>query len=293
MSSNRYITPVFTAVSAPPVAPPPEPEPEPEPAPTPDPAPPEAPPPQRSPFVGFSGYVDSTHDIDVIIQTMHEQHLNLFRMSFNPTWRSGNFPYRASYIQYFLDHCTYTIIVDRNHLYPPTATSAQTARNNWHTVTNSLLEVLARWPNNPRVMVELINEYISSDYNTRMQGLINRIRSAGYTNGIVVNKWTTAWHKFSDPRDNTYQGYHFYFNTWSVTGATNQMNIALSRGIKVINTEVGADYHEDRSFTTGTVGELETFLQWCYDRDIGNAAWMYKNLHNWPYYQQLGFSMPS
>jgi hypothetical protein len=70
------------------------------------------------------------------------------------------------------------------------------------------------------------------------------------------------------------------------------MNIALSRGIKVINTEVGADYREDRSFTTGTVAELEAFIQWCYDRRIGNAVWMYKNLHNWPYYQQLGFSMP-
>jgi hypothetical protein len=53
------------------------------------------------------------------------------------------------------------------------------------------------------------------------------------------------------------------------------MNIALSRGIKVINTEIGVDYHEDRSFTTGTVAELEAFMQWCYDRGIGNTVWMY------------------
>jgi hypothetical protein len=274
-------------------APTPEPDPTPTPEPEPTPAPSEPPVQPQSTFLGLSGYVDSTSGIDAIIHLMNQEHLNLFRLSFNPEWLNGPHPYHASYVQYFLDHCDYTIIVDRNHLYPPTDTSAQTARNNWNTVKTSLFDVLARWPNNPRVMVELVNEYVASDYNTRMQDLITSIRHAGYTNGIVVNKWNTAWHKFEDPLDNTYQGYHYYFNTWSVTGATDQLNIALSRGIKVINTEIGADYHEDRSFTTGTVAELEAFMQWCYDHGIGNTVWMYENLHNWSYYQQLNFNLPS
>jgi hypothetical protein len=122
--------------------------------------------------------------------------------------------------------------------------------------------------------------------------LIDAIRAAGYTNAIVVNKWNTAWHKFTDPLDNTYQGYHFYFNSWSVSGATNQMNIALSRGIKVINTEIGADFNEYRSFTTSTVRELTEFLAWCADRGIGNTIWMYEDLHNWNRYQQLGLNIP-
>jgi hypothetical protein len=280
---------------------PPTPEPTPTESPSepaPEPAPPQpdpSPAAQSSPAIGLSGYIgrDGTQAIDAIIQTMDAQHLTVFRMSFNPEWLEGPHPYQASYIQYFLDHCEYTLIVDRNHLYPPTEASASTARQHWNTVQQSLFEILARWPNHPRVMVELINEYVSSDYNTRMQGLIDAIRAAGYTNGIVVNKWTTAWHKFDDPLDNTYQGYHFYFNSWSVAGATQQMEYALARGIKVLNTEVGADFNEYRSFTTSTVSELTAFLRWCADRGIGNAVWMYEDLSNWNRYQQLGLQIPT
>ena len=77
-----------------------------------------------------------------------------------------------------------------------------------------------------------------------MQGLVTEIRAAGYTNPIVVDKWNQAWTVINDPLDNTYQGYHFYFNSWSVSGAISQMQTAQSKGIKIINTEIGADYNE-------------------------------------------------
>jgi len=57
--------------------------------------------------------------------------LNTYRMCFNPEWYSSKpRPYNSSYIQYFLDHSSYLVIIDRNHLYPPTEDSAAAARGN-------------------------------------------------------------------------------------------------------------------------------------------------------------------
>ena len=245
-------------------------------------------------FLGLSGYPTSTSQIDNIIQVMNATGSNIYRMSFNPEWFSSKpHPYNPSYIQYFLDHSNSTIIVDRNHLYPPTETSASTARRNWTTVRNSVFEVLAAWPNNTRVAVELINEYVSRDFYTRMQSLVNEIRAAGYTNPIVANKLSQPWAVINDPLNNTYQGYHFYFNTWSVSGAISSVKTALSKGIKLINTEVGADYHEYRRFTSSTVNKLKTFMAQCATLGVGNTVWINENLDNWPRYQSLGLTFPN
>ena len=244
-------------------------------------------------YTGLSGYPTSTSQVQNIINTMNTNGLNIYRMSFNPTWSSGPHPYHPEYIQYFLDHSNYVIIVDRNHLYPPQESTAQDARNNWNTARNSILQVLQTWPNNQRVAVELINEYVSNDFYSLMQQLVNDIRNAGYTNPIVVNKWNQPWTVINDPLDNTYQGYHFYFNSWSVSGAMSQMNTALSKGIKIINTEVGADYNEYNSFTTATVNELNDFMAQCANLGIGNTVWMNENLNNWNRYQDLGIDFPN
>ncbi len=244
-------------------------------------------------FIGLSGYPTSTSQIDNIIATMQANGMNTYRMSFNPTWATGSHGYHQEYIQYFLDHSNFNIIVDRNHLYPPTEASASTARSNWATVESSVFAVLKAFPNNQRVMVELINEYVSNDFYSQMQSLVNDIRAEGYTNPIVVDKWNQAWTVINDPLDNTYQGYHYYFNSWSVSGAISQMQTAQSKGIKIINTEVGADYNEHSSFTSSTVSELNQFLSQCASMGIGNTVWMNENLNNMPTYQQLGLKIPS
>jgi uncharacterized repeat protein (TIGR02543 family) len=245
-------------------------------------------------FLGLSGYPTSTTQLQHIIDTMDATGLNTYRLSFNPDWFSEKpHPYNASFIQYVLDHSDYMVIADRNHLYPPDESTSSEARDNWVTVRASIFEVLETFPNNSRVAIELINEYVSDDYDTRMQALITEIRAAGYTNGLVVNKWTTAWHKFEDPLNNTYQGYHFYFNTWSLTGATSQLELALSRGIKVINTEIGADSGEASAFTPATVSELNSFLNQCASMGVGNLVWMNTNLDNWPRYRELGLHFPT
>jgi hypothetical protein len=244
-------------------------------------------------YSGLAGFPTSTTQVQDVIDTMDTHRLNIYRMSFAPAWSgSWRHAYRAEYVQYFLDHSSHTVVIDRNHLYPPTESEAATARSNWYTVRESIFQVLRTWPNDQRVAVELISEYVSSDFYSRMQSLVDDIRAAGYTNPIVISKWTQYWTTIHDPLDNTYQGYHFYFNTWSPSGAMNQIHIALAKGIKLLNTEVGADYRESRYFTWSTVHELNTFLSECADLGVGNCVWMNEDLDNWPRYQALGLDIP-
>jgi PKD repeat protein len=250
----------------------------------------------QTPDCGLSGYPTSTSEVQNIIDVMNANGLTLYRMSFNPEWFSEKpHPYTSSFIEYFLEHCTHTIIVDRNHLYPPNEPSADEARRNWSTVKASLLDVCQQFPNNPRVIVELINEYTSRDFQSRMQDLVNTIRDAGYTNPIVVDKCETRWSQsvLNDPENNYYLGMHFYFNSWSVSGATQQMQYALNLGLNVINTEIGADFGEYGNFDASEVDEVNQFLAWCYTYGIANCVWMNENLDNWPRYRELGVYFPT
>lgn len=239
-------------------------------------------------YLGLSGYPTSTSEIDAVIDVMKSNGFNVYRMSFNPKWISGPHPYHVEYIQYFLSHSgsNISLIVDRNHLFPATEDSAKTARNNWATVKSSIFETLAAFPNNSRLMVELINEYVSSDFYSRMQTLDNDIRDAGYTNPIVVNKYAQDWAVINDSGI-IFQGYHYYMNTWNPSGAISNVKIALSKGIKLLNTEVGADSNEADNFTSQTVAELTTFLAQSALLGVGNCIWMHENLDNWQKYQSL------
>ncbi|MDQ1280366.1 MAG: hypothetical protein QG670_1629, partial [Thermoproteota archaeon] len=243
-------------------------------------------------FVGISGYQTSTTQIQNIINTMNDNGMNTYRMCFSPAWKGGSHSYHEEYIQYFIDHSTHLVIVDRNHLYPPNESTSSEARSNWETVENSIFEVLEAFPNNQRVGVELINEYVSSDFYTRMQQLVTEIRNAGYTNPIVINKFSQQWTVVNDPLKNTYQSYHYYFNSWSVSGAISNVKTALAKGIKLVNTEIGAGY-EIEDYTASTVAELNQFMEQCVSLGVGNTVWINENLMNWPRYQQLGLVFPT
>ena len=184
--------------------------------------------------------------------------------------------------------------MDRNHIYPPTEAGASAFRSNIDVARSSILAVCAAWPNNPRVWVEMGNEYVSTDFHTIFQGLIDDVRNAGYSNTLVIDKWETSWSTavFNDPYDSIYVGMHFYFNSWSVSGAISQMNIAQSLGLKLVNTEIGADFNEYNRFTSATVDELNTFMTQCKNLGISNTVWMNENLNNLPRYQQLGIDFP-
>jgi hypothetical protein len=244
-------------------------------------------------FLGFSGYITSQTELTSTIAIMESQNLNAYRVSFRPSWQiqDGSIKsYNTAFIDYLLSNTNFFVIVDGNHLYPPTEASAQDARNHWVEVRDRNFQTLEHYPNNTRVAVELINEYASSDYDTRIQALIDEIRNAGYTNPIVTNKLNTEWLKFSDPLNNTFQGTHFYFNTWSPASAMTQMKIASSIGIKkILNTEVGASYKEYKYYTQANVDALESFLSQSHALGIGNCIWMNNDAVNWQGYTQYGF----
>lgn len=252
----------------------------------------------NGPFIGLAGYPTSTYWLDQIINVMDDNNMNIYRMSANPEWfASKPHPYNPSFVQYFLDNTPsdWVIIVDRNHIYPPTETGAADFRTNLLTAKNSVLDVCSDWPNNPRVWIELGNEYVSTDFQTVFQGLIDDVRNAGCVNTLVIDKWNTYWSTavFSDPQDAVYTGMHFYFNSWSVSGAITQMDYALSRNLKVVNTEIGADSYEASNFDSGEVAEVSDFMQQSLDKGISNTIWMNENLDNWNIYQNLGLVIPA
>ena len=63
------------------------------------------------------------------------------------------------------------VIVDPNHLHPANDAASGSARYHWSAVKNSIYQVLKAFRNN-RVTIELINEYVSSDFYSRMQALV-------------------------------------------------------------------------------------------------------------------------
>ena len=120
--------------------------------------------------------------------------------------------------------------------------------------------------------------------------MTDNIREQGYRNTLVYNKWNQNWTKLDDPYL-SYQGYHFYFNSWSPSGAITQMQQAKAKGIPLINTEVGASYNEASDFTSSTVKELSDFLAWCAENGVSNTIWMNENLNNWSTYLRLGLKI--
>ncbi len=247
------------------------------------------------PLVGLSGYPTSTSKLQAIIDIMKANNMNTYRIVFTPQWEGGSQSNVYTYVNYYLTHTpsNWNIVVDRNHVFPPTEYEASLARKNWATVRSNIFNTLSTWKNNPRVWIELINEYVSSDFYSRMQTLVNDIRSAGYTNKIVFNRWwTIPWKVVNDPLGLTYQGFHAYFDDCTVSGVESSMTKAKSMGIKLLNTEIGADCKETKAYSWSEVQAVNSFMSWSYSRGIGNLIWINGDLWNWQTYKNLGINPP-
>ncbi|MCJ7760680.1 hypothetical protein MUP59_06005, partial [Candidatus Bathyarchaeota archaeon] len=230
-----------------------------------------------APFIGLSGHPTSITQFQKIIDVMKAFGMNTYRIVFTPQWKGGSQSNVYTYVNYYLTHTpsNWYIIVDRNHLHPATEYESSLARKNWSTVRSNIFNTLSAWKNNPRVIVEFINEYVSSDFYSRMQTLVNDIRNAGYTNKVVFNRWwTIPWKVVSDPVGQTYQGFHAYFDCCGVSGVESSMKTAQSMGIKLLNTEIGADCKEYKYFSSSEVQTLNSFLLWSYNRGVGNLIWV-------------------
>lgn len=246
-------------------------------------------------YLGFASYVTSQEELEKTIALMESKGLNIYRISFKPSWEvpEGEVRgYNKAYIDYLLANTTFFIVVDGNHLYPAEAGSNYAAAH-WDEVVNRVFKILQQYPNNSRIAVELINEYKLSDYDTKIQALINDIQSAGYTNAIVTNKMEQTWRKFEDPRNNTYQGMHFYFNSWEVYEAIDQIRLAQNKyGItKILNTEVGASLNEYKYYNQANVDALEAFLNQSQALGANNCIWMNNDTQNWQGYVQYGLNV--
>ena len=219
----------------------------------------------------------------------------MYRISFNPPWATGSRPYTPEYVDYFLANCGYYIIIDRNH-----HTSSDVV--DWIQAEASIFEVLSRWGNNPRVLVEPVNEFVWDTEGTvwdHVAPIIQRIKAAGYTNKLLINKHTQEndWR----PIGADYYGKHAYFNNlndpttkWQTLWAAQMfMEDAIAAGcVPLANTEIGAHFGENQSFTPENVATLNQFLAWCNQRGIGNCVWMNKDLQNLARYEELGLKIP-
>jgi hypothetical protein len=247
-------------------------------------------------YFGLSGYprtlggTYSTNIIDDIITEMNQNNLNIYRMSI---WYTVNDSTRDEMAQYFLENCGYDLIVCY-HDYPAGAMPSWATAQAW---TLDLLDTFSDYQD--RLWVEFENERTDADLANQSQTIVTAVRNAGYTAKLIANKWNQSWSSMAgvtDPLDKFYTGYHYYFNSWSVSGATSDMSQAMSAGIpgiRLINTEIGADSNEKGSFSSGEVAEVNQFMAWGADRGIGNMVWMNRGLDNWITYEGMNLTFPA
>jgi hypothetical protein len=226
--------------------------------------------------------------IDEVIAVMNSEHLNIWRMSFEPSftqWRT--------YIQYYLDNCPYDLIIDPNHYYDQTLmTDSQ-----WQSATSRCLQILDAFRNyQDRIWIEPQNEQLASDLVSHSQTFVDAVRNAGYTNNIVSNVfWRTPIQDMArvhDPLNKFWTGQHAYLDQNSLSNFKTIMQDGIDAGVKIINTEVGADAREIAYFTQTEVNQLNDFLQWCTDREIGNTVWLMYGDYDYPTYQSFGLVLP-
>ena len=238
----------------------------------------------------YSPYALSS--IDEVIGVMDSQNLNIWRMCLEP-----DFDNWEQFIQYYLDNCDYDLIVEPNHYYEQTLmTNAQ-----WTTATNRCLDILAAFSGyQDRLWIEPQNEQLT-DITAKTQAFVTAVRNAGYTNNIVSNVFwrptdvDTAFQQMatiSDPLDRFWTGQHWYINQISLASIKNYLQLGLSYGLKLINTEVGADANEIAYFSQSEVDDLSSLLEWCAERGIGNTVWLMYGDYNWPTYEAMELKFP-
>jgi len=241
--------------------------------------------------LGMSAYFSGRAAIPATIQVMNQTGMNIHRLPFNNPWQGGPHPFRYEYIEDYLAQCPHDLIVEPWHFWPIGSSADNLYRANQAQVKQKLDEILGKYGNNPRIWIELAAEYQANDLYTLMQDLADFVRNMGYNNKLVCNIWNQSWQKLDDAA--FYQGYHFYWDYWSVDGAKYKLQPALDKGIKIMITEGGAHTRERSQFTRALVAEETEFLAWCNQLNLGKTIWMYEDLYNWQTYLDLGLELPT
>lgn len=235
---------------------------------------------------GMSGTPYDTQDLDDIIGNSTLYQMNAFRYSSNVT---GTRVWNWDFVDYLLDNSDLTIVLCVNHYL---GESVDVVEMN-QTVYERALNISAGFRNNPRIIPEIINEYVFANPPNTVWDLINdtvnSIKDDGITNLILNNKHSNAddWGAIGQHVKLDFHGKHSYFNngddplnaTNSLGWAQGHMENAMNGNcIPLVNTEIGASFlgAGDPSFNQTTVDVTKTYILWCRDLDIGNFIWMNK-----------------
>ena len=175
----------------------------------------------------------------------------------------------------------------------------------WTDTTNKALIYLSIFQDyQDRLWIEPFNERYNSDLHIRIQTFINTIRNEGYTCNIVANKSplgvapNQTWANMAtiiDPLDKFWTGTHTYFDPASGKTVANQiteMNTAMGYGLKLFNTEMGAELGSTL-FTPTNVGYLNQYLDFLNTNGIGAVIWMYQSTQYLNLYLSLGLQFPA
>lgn len=253
-------------------------------------------------MIGTSSYITSTSGVQSTITTAQNLGMNTMRLASRESWLdtggSTTRAFKRAYTDYILANTNLNVILDINHMYYTTGGKFDVdggsawIQQHWSQIKEWCLQVAQMYNGNDRVIIEPLNEYSLSDFWTKCQEILTYLRSNGITNPIVFNKWEQPWTKLNDPLEKDYYSYHFYFNYWSVSGAMSQMNTALSKGLKICNTEVGAHTSGGSSITTALTTELNQFLAQCAALGIGNCLWNTNNNQDFARYVTCGLVIP-
>ena len=243
------------------------------------------------------GSIYTTASIDDVIAVMDAENLTIWRMSFPYSFQSWE-----SFIQYYLDNCPYDVIVDYYH-----TTGKVLSDTEWAQSMARGLEIMEKFKlYSDRMWLEPQNEQLQGTLPDkvilRSQEFVTAARSAGYSNRIVSNVfWRTPLKDMAvinDPLNQFYSGQHIYFFDGGVTAVTMAsakkiMQDALDAGVKILNTEIGADTDGQQFFTELGVGMVSEFMRWGTSEDIGNAVWTMYGAYDYPKYKQLGLTFPT
>ena len=253
-------------------------------------------------YIGLATrFTNSTHTIanyQAVKNKMLQYGLNVIRLGSGDelfgssyTWHNGDA------VQWFLDNTDVAVIVDRHHTINNTfMTQAQ-----WNTIDANLDAMAVRWvAYGDRVLLEPVNEYAGTDFQSQMQRIINTFRGNGRTTWLIFNTfppWTRAI--LTDSLRKTYAGDHYYMN---LATATNDYGLTCFNrmvdghgitGLPMFGSEEGADYNETPAFTKEKVDALSRYLQLCADAGYSNVVWMLSELKNMPTYESLGIVFPT
>lgn len=274
-------------------------------------------------MVGISSYVTSQFGLQGELATIQNLKMNTIRIASREAWLDppdyapNQYRFNPAYIRYILDNTPYKVIIDPNHVYYTKIDPLTGKRvfdvdggsvwisDHWQQITDHLLSIASQFPNNDRVIIEVFNEYSLSDFWTKAQNMIMTLREVT-SNQFLFNKWEQPWQKLYDPLDKCWYSMHIYFDHWTdkdtdgdgvidsygYDRALANLDIALLRGCKVCNTEVGAHSSGGAAITAPLVQSLNKFLQGCALKNIGNCLWNTTDAVDFGIYQSLGLVVP-